>query len=214
MSILLFFRYASISSALLPLVTGIVLWRHLSNRTQLLFWLAFASIAADILSLILAFQKVNNWPVSNIFFIVQFSMLFLVIEYNKNAFFNIVFVACGIVLGLTNYLLIQSPKTFNSYSAYSYAIVIMILCLKFLYELMKKMAVEKIQLLPLFWLSFGALIYYAGTLFLFLFNNYLILHMPTRLPNIWIMHNILNITKNFFLFMTLWVNYKSQTSQS
>lgn len=214
MSVLLFFRYASISSVLLPLITGVLLWRHLDGIMRVLFWLVFASMFADLSSLILAFQKVNNWPVLNIFVIVQFILFYLIIEHDKNTFFSFVFLSCCIIPGIANYLFVQSPKTFNSYSAYSYAIVIIIVCLRFLYFLMKDMAVEKIQALPLFWLSFGALIYYAGTLFLFLFNNYLALHMPARLPNIWILHNFLNIAKNFFLFMTLWVNYKSKTSQS
>ncbi len=214
MDILLFFRYTSLTSVLIPLLTGIVIWRHLIGRMKLLFWLAFASMFADFLALLLGFQKINNWSVINVFFIVQFALLYLIIEHEKKSISSSAFFFCLIAFGVVNYFFFQSPIIFNSYSAYTYAIVIIIVCIRFLYVLMKDMPVERIQTLPLFWLSFGALIYYAGTLFLFLFNNYLVLHMPTRLPNIWILHNILNITKNFFLFMTLWVNYKSRTSQS
>ena len=84
--------------------------------------------------------------------------------------------------------------------------------LTFLYNLMQDMPVERVQTLPLFWLSFAILIYYGGTLFLFLFNNFLITHLPKSHQTIWTLHNLINITKNVFLFLTVWMNYRHKTS--
>ena len=152
---------------------------------------------------------INTWQVINLFFIVQPALFFLAINVpRKNAFLKILFYV-SLLLAILNYAFLQSPKTFNSYTSYVGGILIIILVLRFLYELLAKMPVEKVQTLPLFWIAFGALIYYGGTLFLFLFNNYLLAHLLQDHQWIWVLHNLLNITKNVFLFMALWVNYNN-----
>lgn len=71
---------------------------------------------------------------------------------------------------------------------------------------------ERVYKLPLFWIAFGVLVYYGGTLFLFLFNNYLIERLPQSHQTIWILHNLLNVTKNVFLVAALWTQYTNRTS--
>lgn len=196
------------------LLFGIFQWKWLGDNLKLLFWVIVASVSADAISLILINQGITTWPVINLFFFIQFWLLFKILnEPGKVEALRFLFLAC-IAFSLMDFLFIQGPQTFNSYATYASGILIIILALRFLYQLLTEMPVAKVQTLPLFWLAFGVLLYYGGNLFLFLFNNYLIAHLPKHHESIWQLHNILNISKNVFFFVTLWINYKSKTSPS
>ena len=121
--------------------------------------------------------------------------------------------AC-LMFSVIDFLFLQKPQVLNSYTSYATGIVMIAAALTFLYQLMDKLPVESVQTLPLFWVAFCVLVYYGGTMFLFLFNNYLIAHSLQSHQTYWTLHNLLNITKNGFLFVTLWINYRSRTSQS
>lgn len=200
-------------SVLVPLIPGLILWKWQQGNLKLILWLVISSVISDLLSLWLMNRRINTWPVINLFLLVQFSFLFQILgDQRKIILLRILFFAC-IGFGLYNFLFLQTPKALNSYTSYAAAILMIISALSFLYQLMNEIPVEKIQTLPLFWLAFGVLVYYGGNLFLFLFNNYLIAHLPKSHQTIWVLHNLLNITKNVFFFVTLWINYKSRTSR-
>jgi hypothetical protein len=204
--------YFSLASTIILLFSGIIFWNKLHGNIRLIFCVVIASILADAISLLLINQGINSWPVINLFFLVQFSLFSLVLRDGKKiTFIEILSIGC-VSFGVIDFLFLQTPVIFNSYTSYICGILMILLALRFLYNLMDRMPVERIQALPLFWVAFSALIYFGGTLFLFLFNNYLIAHLPKSHQGIWILHNLLNITKNIFLFVALWVNYKSKTS--
>jgi hypothetical protein len=210
---ILFLAYLSLASAGIPLFAGFLQWKRLHGNLKLIFFIPVASVLADIISLGMMNYRINTWPLINLFFLIQFSLLFQILdEPRKNTLLRILFFGC-FSFGLLDFFFIQGPKTFNSYTSYVGGILMIISVLHFLYHLLTKMPVERVQTLPLFWIAFGVLIYYGGTLFLFLFNNYLLAHQLQYHQSIWILHNLLNITKNVFLFMALWMNYR-KISQS
>ena len=204
--------YISLLSALIPIGAGVFQWRRLSGNLKLLVCIPIAAILADSISLLLLNNRINTWPILNLFFVIQFVLLFLILSHGRKLVnLKIVFYAC-LAFAIINYLFIQTPQTFNSYTAYVGGILIILTSLNFLYQLLVERPVEKIQTLPLFWVAFGALIYHAGTLFLFLFNNYLLAHQLETHQTIWILHNMLNISKNGFLFIAIWMSYKGRIS--
>ena len=203
----------SLASALILLLIGFLQWKWLQGSVKLIFWVVVASVTADVVSLLLMNNRINTWPVINLFFLIQFGLLFQILGANGNtSFIQIILWGC-IAFGLFDLFFFEGPKTFNSYSSYATGILMIISALTYLYKLLSEMPVEKVHTLPLFWLAFGVLVYYGGNLFLFLFNNYLITHLPQNHQSIWELHNVLNISKNVFFFVTLWINYRSRTSQ-
>jgi hypothetical protein len=181
---------------------------------RLILWLAAVSFFADVLSLILMSNRINSWPVINLFLLAQFILLFKVLEEHGNFFpLKVLFFSC-VIFGLINYFFLQAPKTLNLYTVYACGLTMIILGVGTVFQMMRKLPTENIQSLPLFWLTFGVLVYYGGTLFIFLFNNYLINHSPQIHRNTWVLHNLLNIVKNIFFFATVWTSCKSQTSPS
>jgi hypothetical protein len=209
---LLLFAHLSSSSAIAPLVAGLIRWKSLSYRLKLVVYLALISLLSDLLCLVLIKFKINTWPVGNLFLILQFALLFLAMEQKTLRLVRLFFYGC-LLFGVVNFLFIQPPTAFNSYTSYVYGILLIVYALAFLYQLMNEMPVEHVQSLPMFWIAFGVLVYYGGNLFLFLFNNYLMVHLPKSHQAIWNVHNVLNISKNVFLFVALCLNYTSKTSQ-
>ncbi len=206
--------HISSSSALIPLLFGLFRWKWLHGNLKLILWLEILSVVADAISLLLVNNGINTWPIINLFLIIQFTLLFLAFKFQRKAFVLRMFFLCCFIFALFNYLFLQTPKTFNTFTFYACAILMIISALSFLYRLMIEMPEEGVHRLAMFWLAFGVLVYYGGTLFLFLFNNYLAAHLPKSYSTIWILHNVLNITKNVFLFMAIWMNYKSRAYQS
>ena len=208
----LWFSWISVSSAALPIVMGFFQWRQLENNLKPLLWVSVISLIADAISLVLIRFHSSTWPVLNLFYIVQLVAFFMALGHQRSIpRLRIFFYGC-LCFAAFNFFFIQTPIVLNTYTAYAGGILMIISSLAFLYQLMNELPGENLQALPLFWLAFGVLIYYGGTLFLFLFNNYLVEHLPESHYTIWVLHSALNITKNVFLFTALWVNYKSKTS--
>lgn len=203
------FAHLSSSSAILPVILGVTQYRRASADFKLISWLVITSASADVISLLLMQIGTNTWPIVNLFFIIQFALLFAVFNQHLKSNFLKAAVVVLTFFALLNYILIQTPEKFNSYTTYAGGIFIMILSMDYLYRLMRDLSAERIQDLPMFWIAFGVLVYFSGTLFLFLFNNYLIEHQPGNHQYMWILHNVLNIIKNGFLAIGLWKNYKA-----
>ena len=211
-SIISIIVYVSTFSVLAPLIMGLYTGDWTNRFSNLLITLCVVSLLSDLISLIFTHFRINNWPVGNLFLLIQFIILFIVGDNRKNNLLTATFFIC-VAFGVLDFLVLQTPIVFNSFSAYANGILMIIFSLSFLYRVMVEMPVERVQSLPLFWLSFGVLVYYGGNTFLFLFNNYLIERLPRSHRVIWMLHNVLNISKNLFLFLTLWANYKNRTYQ-
>lgn len=213
MSPLLLFAYISILTIVFPIAMGTVQWRQLQNNLKLILMVSVISLVSDSIAFVLIRFQLKTWPVLNIFYVIQLVVFFLVLGHQRSIPRLRIFFFASILFATIDFFFIQKPNVFNTYTAYVGGILMIISSLSFLHQLMTEMPTEKLQTLPLFWLAFGVLVYYGGTLFLFLFNNYLLAHLPNKShQTIWALHSALNIIKNVFLFATLWVNYKSKTS--
>jgi hypothetical protein len=158
MKALLYLAHASSLSALVPAICGLVLFGSLSGRVVWIPWVAIASILSDGLSLMLLSGGVNTWPVVNLFFVIQFSLLYLILGYRIiGRWCDALFVAC-ILFSASNYLLIQTPHVLNSFTTYVVAVLMIFVSGWYLYRLMVDLPVERVSDLPMFWISFAVLI--------------------------------------------------------
>lgn len=210
MKIALFFAHFSSLSAFLPLLIGLAHRKRIPSYLKCIVWLALTSITSDALSLFLLNNGMGTWPVVNLFFIAQFTLLYCCFRSAvSNRYLDGIF-WLFIAFAIVNYFFWEQPKTFNTSTAYVGGILLMLVALFYLQQLLRQNVTESVMNLPLLWISYGILTYYAGTLFLFLFNNYLVKHYPESHYYIWVLHNLLNITKNVFFSVALWKSYKAK----
>jgi hypothetical protein len=167
---------------------------------------------SDGISLIMVYKELNSWPIVNLFFLAQFVVMYFVFSSEYRSRFNKVAFCVFFVYAIVNYFFLQTPGYFNSNTSYAGALIMLLLALFYLFRLFRELPVERVQDLPMLWISFAVLIYFGGTLFLFLFNNYLITNEPGTHRIIWVLHNMLNVAKNVFLSIALWKHYRQTTS--
>jgi hypothetical protein len=84
----------------------------------------------------------------------------------------------------------------------------------YFYRLLNELPIIHIQHLPMFWVSVSVLTYYAGNFFLFLVKNYLVYGESGSHKLMWILHNLLNITKNLLFAIALWQSYRKARSST
>lgn len=210
MKLELLFAYFSSLSAFLPLLLGLTHSKRIPSNLKCIVWLSAASVFADALSLLLLNRDISNWFIVDLFFIVQFSLLYTCFRSSlSNRYLEISF-WLFFVFAIVNYAFLEQQNTFNTTTAYVGGIFLMSVALFYLQKLLRENVRESVTNLPLLWISYGILTYYSGTLFLFLFNNYLVMHYPQSHYFIWMLHNILNIAKNVFFSVALWKSYKAK----
>lgn len=115
----------------------------------------------------------NNFWIYNIFIIVRAGLLFAFFYEVLNALkIKKVILSAGsilILLSLLNYLFIQGPYQYNTYSVVCTHISIIVLCLCYFHQLLQNTIPVKLHKEPLVWMTFGTFIYHASSLpFLFM----------------------------------------------
>lgn len=207
MNSVIIIAYISALSPIIPLGIASLKPSILKSEQWLLISLLLLSLLTDYILWFLSDTGANTWPIANIFFVFQFSLLFLMLaEYRNRG--QLIILVLFILSALINFSILQTPLVFNSRTSYIGALLIIGMALRYLYLLFREMPIANILNMPMLWVSFGVLFYFAGTLFLFLFNNYLILNQPQNHQLIWVLHNVLNIIKNLLFAVALWKYYR------
>ncbi len=83
MKLLLLFAYISILSAFIPTIAGLVLWKQLPRNLKLILLVSVISLIADGISFILIRYGVSTWPVLNLFYTIQLTVLFTALAHQR-----------------------------------------------------------------------------------------------------------------------------------
>src|SRR5688572_14322987 len=205
--------YSSIGSVFIPLTIAAAHWKKMWNEWKPICLILIIALAADLLSLVFVQFKVNTYLIVNIFLIAQFSLL--IINFRKQLrnprVANIILVLF-ILFSIINISFFQGPLVFNSVSNVVACLILIAFCLFYFYKLLNDLPIVHIQHLPMLWISFGVLTYYGGNFFLFLVKNYLTYGDTGHHKVMWILHNLLNITKNILFAIALWQSYRKVKS--
>jgi hypothetical protein len=201
--------YVSFGSVVAPLALAMVQWKKAWFDFKPLCLILILSLTSDLLSLILIRASLNSYVVGNLFLIAQFSLLVVIFrrELPNQRTINII-LGLLVIFSLLNYSFIQGPTVFNSVSNVIASLVLIGLSLFYFYRLLNDLPIVHIQHLPMLWISFGILTYYAGNFFLFLINNYFINVQAGPHKLMWILHNLLNIVKNILFAVAIWQSYR------
>lgn len=184
-----FYMSAASYTIVIPIICGLILYKHLPAYGRVLLSYLFLSILAELLSSYLGSAKINNMPVLHIYTVAQF---LLIIWFFKEVFSSalisryLYIIAVAFVLfAICNTLFIQSIYEFNSYSRSTEAIIIILICLYFFkQQLSKEIAWTKE---PMTWFVLGFFIYFSSSLTIFIVSN-VVLSLSIYFE--WIMWNI------------------------
>ena len=104
-----------------------------------------------------------------------------------------------------NLLWLQGGGQFNTWTMGLECLLLMLVALLFLFEVFRQGKVPRLERYPMFWVASGALLYFAGNLFLFIFSNYVLAESQNALYAEWGIHSSLNIITNLCYAAGLWL---------
>lgn len=169
------------------------------------------ALFSDTTSYFLFLQGISNLWLGDIFFLVQFLVLLRV--FNSIITIKTIFFLIPAVIVSTILLLdLFKGKAFNQMETDAAAIsslVLIGLSVLFFYQTLEKMPTDNIYKYPPVWIAVGTILYYSVSLLVFLLYNYLLAKDVNLNITLWTLHNFLNVAKNTFFSVALWLSIAS-----
>lgn len=78
-------------------------------------------------------------------------------------------------------------------------VIVIVLSITYFFRLINNVQIPKLTDYYLFWLNTSFLIYFCGSLFIFIFETFILYNHDKNVRNLWILHNIFNIVYNVLL---------------
>lgn len=188
----------------------VILFRHKHLKKELKIAAIFVGMGIffEILSRIMAIIYKTNLPTLHLYTTLEFCLIAWFYHIFFDGFFNrktvpiliLVFVGFAII----NIIFIQSLFEFNTYPRGLESLLITGLAILAFYKMLQELEYTRLDKSPIFWINSAFLIYFAGSLFLFLMGN-LLLSKDRQLSLIaWTIHAFLFGFMHIFIAVGLW----------
>ncbi len=200
--------YLSMYSVIIPVT--IVLFKR-NNIIEVQRWiglLVLITLLSEIIINFLSSNKINSLPAVHLFTALQFAVLALVLGKGLSPLFSSRFlkglIITFILFVISDAIFLNGITNFNSFSRPLASFILIFLSLCFFQKTLKELKIKSLDKEPLFWVNIGVLIYFSGSLFIFLFTNY-IKASNDALLTLWGIHAIFNIILNISYSIALWI---------
>jgi hypothetical protein len=189
----------SVFSPLIPLFFFFLSWKNkFDDISRLLFVYCVVAFAVDLFCWTSSSWLSSNLPVFNLFtyfeFVVIVSIFRKILSWQEKKIFIILLTLYSIYYA---FIFIRHLEANEFYNRTLESVVIILLSIITFFNLIEKSHTERLQEDYVFWLNTAFLIYFSGTLFLFIFE-YTIMRNQ-HLSFLWIIHNFFNILFNLLL---------------
>jgi hypothetical protein len=170
-------RHVSTASVLLP--AGLSLWRWETLRRDYPTLLAYlwVTVSVEGWGFYQMLQKTtNNVVVFNLYTAVEFGLLsWLFVRPPNKARARFVIGGLNVLFaGFVLYRFAQAPHVLDDFALAFENLLLIVLALVFFYRLLKNLEIINLGRYPMFWFNTGILMFFAGTLFIYTFSNYML----------------------------------------
>lgn len=213
-----FLAYFADLSIIMPTVFGIVRRSYFqTNIYKLIGFYVFLTLLRNIATLIMNQMGVYNIYIYNWHNLLEFILIAIIYKLAiKNS--NFKFLAVGGILVVIctafldyNTLINIRTRDFNQFSYNVSGFIAIVFILFYLYQLLKSLNVPNLTSYPLFWFSSGALFYYAGTIFSYIFIEITFNSTIELRQQYWMIDAILSIVFSIFLCFSIWYMKPAKT---
>ncbi len=206
------FLLADISSyaGIVPSLIALLRFKHLTLVQRHLAILVWGGTGVAGLAYLFSLFNWNNLSLLHIYTIFNFIMMSIVFRtvIPRKLFYPLLVAFCA--FALFNSIWVDQLQTLNVVNRSVSAFIIMFYALTFFLKTLKDMQVQRLELMPLFWISIGALFYNAGSFFIFLFSKDI-----TPFEELWLtyfgIHSAFTVLLYIFYTIALWVRPKTST---
>ena len=158
----------------LPTILGVILFRKLKVEFKVL--IAYLVIFS-LLEIVMSLSTGSNLYLIHFFIPIEMILLSWIFHLNLKEWLpnNLIpgIILIFVIGSILNSIFIQPLSEFNSNALYTQAIIIISYSLLYLYKVFTDLKIEKLTQEGMFWLSIAVLVYFSGTMFLYLSINYL-----------------------------------------
>jgi len=207
-----FFMLFSCVPTVFPFIVGILHYARLNRQQKYMMWLSFCTFIVGVWSVILWLYKQNNLFIGHFYTVIQFILIVKIYQSNfqgkaKRGLSILIYLF--IILAVYNTLYLQPLAVHNSNITTLRSVCLLLLILAFFFKAITAPKVYRLEKIPLFWFSSGALIYFFCSIFIFAISNSILpaKFIPISIP-LWVLHNIFMWI--FFILATIavWISPK------
>ena len=201
--------YISAGSVLIPLIAGLVRFKVLTSYLKILLILLGVYFVIEVWLTLLASSGDNNVFLIPVIAIVELTII--IILYHKvfsDSIWKklIIFIPVPFaIFAVLNVIIGDGAVNLGSYIRSVEALLVIGITLVWFYQALNDASIKVIHREPMFWVSAGFLIYFAGTFFLFITSTYLLENARGILVVAYLINSIANICKNLLFTVALWM---------
>lgn len=190
--------------ALLPGFLAIFRWNSGSPIHRLLAILVWGNGGIGILAYCLAINGMANLYLLHFYIIFDFVLLTLIFSSVIGQKLVRGLLMVFPFLAIINSVFIEKLEGFNVINRSIAAFLIICYTLGFFTKTLREMKIQRLENTPIFWISIGAIFYYAASFFIFLFSTDLLPYDEMWLTYFGV-HAIFTILLYIFYTIALWV---------
>ncbi len=200
--------YISMGSVIIPFIIGVYRFKYLNALQKLIGLSVVVTLLGEFGIYLLTILDINNLFAVHLYTVLQFAVLVLIMEKGLFPLLSRI-VSRSLIFLFALFALMDAfwwndLYSFNTYARPLSSFILLLLVLLFFYKTLKELKIKSLERAPLFWLSIGLILYFSGSLFIFLFTNY-VKTSNEALLTIWGIHAIFNIIFNISYSIALWI---------
>lgn len=198
---------------LLPLLIGLINFKYLGASLKPVILLLIFILITEIISSSLSDRGINTYPVIRMYTIIEFCCLFVFYKRFFDAHVKIKFlkivVPAFLLAAAADVFVLNSINSSDTLASSVEGVCIITFSVSAFYLIMKKMLYSNLLDEPFFWINSAYLIYFSGTLFLFIFLNYIVKNHIENYSKIYIINSILNLVNYSLITIGFWKTRKA-----
>ena len=201
--------YGSYGPVVVAALVGAVRYRCLPPPLRCLAWLAWYTLGMESCSLVLARLYHANIFLTTLDALLEFGLLAAMYQraLRPSALSRWLPVVAGVfaLVSLLYYLRPAGAAQFNPVQRFAESILVLALVLTYFFKVLRELVVVRLEREPMFWVSVGLLLYFAGSVFIFVSSNYVLHHSRTLSQRLWAVHAGLYIVLYGIYSWALWM---------
>lgn len=202
-----FFEYAGLI-LLIPLFLALLNQKKYPNQLKTIFYYLVLAAITQALSFAFWKARINNYPILHIYTVLEYlALLWFYSQILKGFIPKTAFAALFIAFPLFSIfdsLFIEDIYTYNTYSRSIEALIFIFLSISWFVKIVAEDEATREQSIAINYINAGLLIYFAGSITLFAYNNYIEEMKIVLRTNIWLIHTVLATQLYILIAIGLW----------
>jgi hypothetical protein len=196
----------SVWFVVIPCVIGLFTKKYFKPGEIALLYLVAISLCTEIVDTLLIKYHLDNFYIYDIYTVFEFALIswFYVKVFPLSRLTNLIYVMVFIFFGVAVFEFLNKPTIKEDIATTAESIFVILFTIFGFYSLLQNPVQSRVIAIPLFWFNSAFLIYFAGSLFLFIFSAYIQRHYHSLSRELYAIHSVMNILFYILISTGFW----------